>query len=266
MKRLGAGALLLLSSLASATNVLGTNGCADSMAHAVFGPERLMAWSYASARSNYIPEARIAVQFHGATLEEVLWFSPDVLVTSRRWLSRNAGAPLSDSGISVTRIPYARDWTGVLSVLDSLADESDLSAVITSLESRRQAIPPLNRPVSALYLRPNGGTAGRGTSLATLFELANLDNHAETLGISSWGQLSVESLLVAPPDLFVLGEFTGDDGYAKGQFIRHPAVRALMNRTPMVTIRGQAWGCNNHHLISAAEQLNADARGVMTHD
>ena len=261
---MAAGLCLALS--AEAETVLGTNGCADSMAYAAYGNAALIAWSRASAMSNYIPEAESAQEFHDASLEEVLWLSPDRLLTSRRWLSQNSGSVLDGTDIRVTRIPYARDWSGVVETLRTLSNGADVETFIQTLEAQRSAITPLPHVVNALYLRPTGGTAGARTSLATLFDLAGLTNHASTLGIIGWKDLSLEEVLINPPDVFVVGEFAADRSYAKSTFARHPVLESLMNRVPTVTIEGQAWGCNNHHLIAAASQLNKAVRGALFDD
>ncbi|MCX8018822.1 MAG: hypothetical protein N2690_13145, partial [Rhodocyclaceae bacterium] len=118
------------------------------------------------------------------------------------------------------------------------------------------------QPRSLLYLRPNGGTAGVGTYVDDLIRRPNQRNLAAEQGIKGWGQVSLERLISRPPDVLLLGYFEQLGVGVQAAYGRHPALRALIERLPVVWIQGQAWGCGGLELVEVAEQIVQQLVGI----
>ncbi|MEM1092676.1 MAG: hypothetical protein AAGI67_19970, partial [Pseudomonadota bacterium] len=108
---------------------------------------------------------------------------------------------------------------------------------------------------SVLYLRPSGGSAGAGSYIDMLLTGAGLGNHATKLGLEGWGRLDLEQLLLSPPDLFLLSDYTRDRGHAEGQLLRHPAMRAILADRPVLRLPSNQGSCATWNLINTAEFL-----------
>jgi iron complex transport system substrate-binding protein len=131
------------------------------------------------------------------------------------------------------------------------------TALVTHVQQRLARLHDTPRPYSALYLRPNGGSAGTGTYVDAVFAAAGLRNHAADQGQNGWGRFALETLVARPPDLFVFSDFIRDTAYSRSGFGRHPLLQNLLQQRPVISLAGKYWGCGNWQLIEAAEDIAA---------
>ena len=115
---------------------------------------------------------------------------------------------------------------------------------------------------SALYLRPNGGTAGAQTHVHAVLEAAGLRNHAAAGGRRGWGRAALEEVVADPPEVIVSSRMVHDTAYARAGFSRHPQMRELAATRPLLAYTHNDWGCSNWQLVEAAEELAAGLRQV----
>jgi iron complex transport system substrate-binding protein len=100
---------------------------------------------------------------------------------------------------------------------------------------------------------------GRGTVLAEIIERAGWRNLGSEQNVEGYGQLSLEQLLVAQPQLIVLDVTSDSDGggsIAHG-YLDHPALAALSRRAQTVVMPPRLSECVGPMTIDAIELLAA---------
>lgn len=264
--------LALLASLPAAASdlprVVSTNVCADQLALRLAAPTQLLSVSAQSQDARLSSMSGLARRYpaNHASAEEIIALHPDLVLASRRWLAHNRAELLRRHGIEVLVVPFPTSWAEIFAstrlVAASLGREVEGEALLADVQARLRHLKAHPRPFRALYLRPNGGSAGRNTYVDTVFQSVGLTNHQAELGRVGWGRFDLETLVVSPPDLFVSADMPIDQGYAKSAYARHPRVQQLIATRPVLQIAGNRWGCSDWQLIDSAEQLAAQVDGL----
>lgn len=250
-----------LAGTAALPTVVSTNLCADMQALSLAAPAQLLSVSRKSQDPQVSSMAELAREFpaNDATAEEIIALHPDIVLASRRWQAHNQAALLKRHGIRLVVLPYPTSWQEILDstrwVAAQIGRASAGQALVAEVEARLARLQRTARPYSALYLRANGGSAGAGTYVDTVFQAVGLDNHLSGLGRAGWSHYALEELISQPPDLFVVADMPIDNGYAKSAYSRHARLQQLMATRPVLNIGGNRWGCSDWQLIDAAEQL-----------
>lgn len=259
---LGLMGLFCLPALAAQLpRVVSTNQCADMLALRLAAPEQLLSVSSKSRDPQLSAMAAQAQQvpINHASSEEIIALHPDLVLASRRWQSHNQAALLREYGIEVLVVPYPTTWPEIFAstrlVAAKLGRVEEGEALLADVQARLDRLKQQPRPLSALYLRPNGGSAGRDTYVDTVFQAVGVVNHQAALGRSGWGRFNIEDLVRQPPDVFVTADMPIDKGYAKSAFSRHPFIQQLTASRPLLRVEGNRWGCSDWQLVYSAEQL-----------
>jgi iron complex transport system substrate-binding protein len=266
MHRLCAVPLLLtlcapLSWAAGLPTVVSTNLCADQLALSLAAPAQLLSVSRKSQdpRVSAMAERAQAFPVNDASMEEIIALHPDIVLASRRWQAHNQADLLKQHGIRTVVVPYPTTWPQIFDsttwVAAQIQREGAASALIADVQARLALLQQRPRPLQALYLRANGGSAGANTYVDTVFQAVGLGNHLAAQGRSGWSRYALEDLIVSPPDVFVTADMLIDNGYAKSAYSRHQRLQELMATRPVLTITGNHWGCSDWQLIHAAEEL-----------
>lgn len=248
---------------AALPRVVSTNQCADMLALRLAAPEQLLSVSSKSRDpqlSSMAGEAQ-RVPVNHASSEEIIALHPDLVLASRRWQSHNQAELLRQHGIEVVVVPYPTTWAQIFAstrlVAAKLGRVEEGEALLADVQARLDRLKQHPRPLRALYLRPNGGSAGRDTYVDTVFQAVGVINHQAALGRSGWGRFNLEDLVRQPPDVFVSADMPIDRGYAKSAFSRHPFLQQLTATRPVLQVEGNRWGCSDWQLIFSAERLAA---------
>lgn len=268
-----AGLLILLLSPVSAAaapdevalpRVMSTNLCADALLLGLADPAQIVSVSRKSQDPLRSSQAELAQRFpaNDGSAEEVIALRPDVVLASRRWQARHQVSLLSAHGIRIVTVTTPRDWTEIWASTREIAAHIGRAeageAIIAATQARIASLPHPLQPARALYLRPNGGSAGAGTHVDAVLQAAGLRNHAAESGHRGWGRIALENVVANPPDLFVLSSMVNDGGHARSNYARHPLMRALLAQRPAVQLEGNDWGCSNYQLARAAEHISAE--------
>lgn len=273
---LAAGASLCVPAAAIAApplpTVMSTNLCADIMALSLADDAQLLSVSRRSQDPRFSSLAARAAARPGndGSAEEVLALHPDVVLTSRRWQGHHQQALWQRGGTRVVVVPFPTTWEQVFDstrqIGAALGREAAAESLLADLAQRLAQLRRTERPLSALYLRPNGGSAGADTYIDTIFQALGLRNHAGALGLHGWGRISLEQVVANPPDVFILGNMLHDTAYARASVSRHPLMRDLVASRPSVRLNGSHWGCSNWQLIEGAEDIarQLDALPLLT--
>lgn len=248
---------------ATLPTVVSTNLCADLLALQLAAPAQLLSVSRKSQDPSLSPLAAQALQFsaNDSSAEEIITLKPDIVLASKRWQSRHQSALFARHGMRLVVVSFPLTWEEIFDTTRTVADALQRRAVaeelIANVEQRLAALQQQRRPFQVLYLRPNGGSAGRHTYVDTVLASVGAINHATATGHVGWGRFPLEKLLVQPPDVFLLGDFARDAAYARNTYARHPQLQQLLAQTPHAQLNGNHWGCGNWQLIEAAEAIAA---------
>lgn len=111
-------------------------------------------------------------------------------------------------------------------------------------------------PLAAVYA-PNGMTPGRHTVMTEILRRAGFRNLAAELGIDGYGQIPLERLLDAQPDVLIY-EATADNaggGSIAHTYLQHPALQTLARHAPSVTLPPPLSECVGPMTVAAIERL-----------
>lgn len=258
-----ASTLPLLAMSAPLPRLMSTNICADVLALSLADPAQIVSLSRHSQDAQRFSMAARARGFaaNEATAEDVLYLQPDLVLASRRWSARHQQALLKRHGVRIVTVPFPTDWEGIdrstLQMGQAMGRETAARQLLADTRARRARLQARPRLFNALYLRPNGGSAGVGTHVDAVLAAAGLRNHATALGLKGWGRVDLERILHNPPDMFITPAMVNDLAYARSGLSRHPQMKALLERVPVVALQQNDWGCSNWQLIEAAEAVAA---------
>lgn len=267
-----AAGLALLPALAAAEGpkVASVGLCADQIVLPLVERERIVGVSPSAADPDLslVAEAARGLPALGPSTEELVLAGADVVVTNGYGDGRTR-ALLGKLGISVVGVPFDDDLDAIPVSLRAmgraLGAEARAEALAADFErrmARLRAAPPA--PVLAAYYSPDGGSAGLGTYMEAAMRAAGYVSLSARLGRRGWGALDMESLVLNPPDAFVLSYFDRQPEMLGRAFGRHPAFRGAVAGRPVIEVPGRLWGCGGWAVAGAAEYLAArhPARGT----
>ena len=243
--------------------VMSTNLCADVLVLSLADPSQIVSVSRKSQDVRRTSLHALAQRFasNDGSAEEVIAQRPDIVLVSRRWQARHQASLFERHGIEVLTVPFPNTWDAIFSSTRHIAAQLGRAeagdALVADVHARIARLQANPRRARALYLRPNGGSAGAGTYVDVVFQAAGVRNHAAEAGRSGWGRVALESLIADPPEVFVLSNMINDSAYARSSFSRHALMQTLLAERPLIRMDGNDWGCSNWQLIEAAEEIAA---------
>lgn len=222
--------------------VVTVNLCLDQLAMRLAAPGQLVGVSYLATdpRLSAIAEQARRLPTVRASAESILALRPDLVIVGKdqlavvKHLLRRAGVPLLE-------LPFASSLDGAEALVGemgrALGREAEARALVDDMQARRRAVAAPAQPVGvAAVLAANRGTAGRGSLMDELLQLAGWRNLAADLGIGAFGRLPLESVLSGQPDLLVLDGAANDNPSRATDFIDHHALKALAGRARLASV------------------------------
>jgi iron complex transport system substrate-binding protein len=266
------GVVLLLgfgnADAAPPTRIVSINICGDLLALTLAPRRHVASVTFLAADPHWSPRASLAEGVHRnhGNAEEVLRLDPD-LVLAGRYTARATVNLLKRLGYDVlefdiaeslddarTQIRRAAAAMGVRVAGERMIADLDRSIAAAGAVHRREKAP--RRPLAVVY-SPNGFTLGPRSLSGSLIDIAGFENLASRAGILRVGQLPLETLLLAEPELLIV-EAEGHHAPAMAtQILSHPALRDLRERISVVEIPRPLWSCPGPWLVDALEHLAA---------
>lgn len=245
--------------------VVSMNVCTDQLAMLIAGEGQLHSVSYLAADPTMSVLAGQAkgFLFNHAQAEEILLMHPDLVLAGTYTSHASVGllrrlglrveqfAPESSIGDIRANILRMGELLGREKRAGELVDEFDRE--IAGLAANR---PP--RRTVALY-DTNSYTSGEGTLADAIVREAGLENIAGRLGLTGNARVSLELLVLSAPDLVVnANNDYGAPALAEENFA-HPAWRALLASSHVVTIPVPYTVCGAPFTLEAVRRLQAAA-------
>lgn len=239
--------------------VVSMNVCTDQLAMLVADKGQLISVTSLASDpkvSALASEAKSYGVNHGLA-EEIFLMKPG-LVLAGTYTTRATVAMLQRLGFRVEQFAPATSFDEVRAHLRRmgrlLGHEERAEALISAMDrSLSETIKPSQRKTVALYY-PNNYTSGSGTLMDDVVEHAGLSNLAGVKGIIGAAPMPLEALVVAKPDLLVLGEPYTTPALAFQNYT-HPALRALMLETQQVTLPSNLTVCGGPFSAQAVALL-----------
>lgn len=245
---------------APARRVVSLNLCSDELALLV-APEAVVSVTHLAADPDQSALADLARARHinHGHVEEILPLQPD-LALAGAFTPGFTVALLERAGIPVERIPFAEDMADiranvkrVAALLDAdRAGERVVAEFDRALKryDRRHA-----RPVDAVLYEGAGITVGESPVIADLMERAGLNDVARQAGVTAFGALPLESLLLEAPELLIFGSFKSGMNSLSQQFLDHPALKALAADIPTARVETKYLTCGTPVMAEALRKL-----------
>ncbi len=251
---------------AKPARIVSLNLCTDQLTLALVDRGRIAALSFLVADPELSASTAAAadVSLHHGRPEEILPLAPDLMIAGRS-AARPTVRLLQRLGYPLVELDMARSLADVRDRLRQLGhhlgDDARATALIEAFDARLAAAgaPSSRGRPTALYLQPNGYTAGRGTLIGDIIEHAGFENLGARLGIQGHGQASLEALLATAPDVIITAADTPRTPALAYDTLRHPAIAALTAQAKRVVVPLRYWICGLPETLRAVEIL-AEAR------
>jgi len=246
--------------------IVSLNLCTDQILLDLVPRERIAALSELAADASLsamAAEARGLRAIRG-TAEEVLALDPDLVIAGAFTTPATVDL-LKRVGRRVVTVPLASDFAGIRAATAEIAkavgEEKRGAEIIARLDARLAAVAagvPAERPSVVAY-QVGSLASGAGSLLDQALAAAGLRNLAREKNLGALGRMSLEQLVLDPPDLVVLAHAADDFRTVLADNLRHPAFTTLIARRPSLHLPMPLWMCGTARIADAVEAL-AEAR------
>jgi iron complex transport system substrate-binding protein len=265
-------AMSVAATAAPPQRIVSLNLCVDQIIVDLVPRGRLVAVTHLAGDGTVsaVPERFKGIFATRGTAEDVLARDPDLIIAGAYTTPATVDL-LRRLGRRVVVVPLPDSIEGVRQLVLAIAAAAEVpetgAALVVAMDRRIDAVRSRllgddRRPTAIVY-QINNYVTGEGSLLDEALGIAGYRNAGRGMSTFANGQIGLEQLVGAPPDLLVLA--TKPDAYvtAVGDNLRHPALGRLRVQVPNMVLPWPLWLCGTHHIATAIEQL-ADARaGVL---
>jgi iron complex transport system substrate-binding protein len=241
--------------------VVSINLCTDQLAMLLAAPGQLVSVSHLAQdpRSSVMVDEARAYPANQALAEEVFLLKPD-LVLAGTFTARPTVSMLERLGIPVVMLPPAYGLAdvrqGMLDIGIALGREAAAARMVARFDAGLAAVaaaPDASSPVAATYAA-SGYTPGADSLSGDIIRAAGFRHLAAELGLSDGGFLPLEALILAAPDLVVMGAPYPGNSRAE-EILSHPALASLPGGRQ--TLEDRDWVCGLPSVVDAVTRMRA---------
>ncbi|WP_103335818.1 ABC transporter substrate-binding protein [Pseudotabrizicola formosa] len=241
------------------SRVVSINLCTDQLAMLLAEPGQLISVSFLAQdpRSSVMVDQAMAYPANRALAEEVYLLNPDLVLAG----TFTAGATVSmlkRLGIPVATFPPAASLAevrqGMIDMGVALGQRDRAAAMLARFDAglaEAAGAAPDDRPTAATYAA-NGYTPGGNSLSGDIIRAAGFRHLAAELGLTQGGFLPLEALVLAAPDLVVVGETYPGNSRAE-EILSHPALMQL--RGGRETLEDRDWVCGLPSVVDAVARM-----------
>lgn len=261
--------LWTLLSPAHAQRLVSLNLCIDQMLLRFAPREQIASLTYFAGKPQMSPlaaQAQGIAQNHGL-VEEVIPLAPTRVLVGE-YGAREAAQLLQNLGYQVERVPLPYALDDIEAHLNRFAQLLNqppaLVAYREQWQTRRDALEQQAAATSerqkpwALMLGPNNVAPAKATLEHQLLTLAGFRNWAARSGKQGFINISLEQLVMDPPDLVIVDRVAAENFSLAHEVLRHPALAAALARGRVASLPGNLTVCpapNINQLLSALVEL-----------
>ncbi|MDO9637099.1 MAG: ABC transporter substrate-binding protein [Pseudotabrizicola sp.] len=241
--------------------VVSINLCTDQLAMLLAGSGQLISVSFLAQdpRSSVMVDQALAYPANRALAEEVYLLKPDLVLAG----TFTAGATVSmleRLGIAVATFPPASSLAevrqGMVDMGAVLGRQDQAAAMVARFDAGLAELSEADatqHPTAATYAA-NGYTPGANSLSGDIIRAAGFRHLAAELGLTQGGFLPLEALILAAPDLVVVGETYPGNSRAE-EILSHPALTQL--RGGRETLEDRDWVCGLPGVVDAVTRMRA---------
>ncbi|MDG2048194.1 MAG: ABC transporter substrate-binding protein [Halioglobus sp.] len=225
--------------------------CTDQILLMLADSKTIAAVSNFAADSSYSYMWKEAqnIPFHSGLAEQIIPLQPDLIIGPEFNIGQ-AAAMLEALGLHVLRFNTPTTLKEVSAYVQkigqAIGEPERAQALIAQLEQELIVADNLVAQTPkqlAVSYAPNGFTAGNKTLKGEILNRAGYHNLADQLGIEDYGNISVEQLLYAQPDLVIIDDGTENKNSLAQSFTQHPALRGYLATKNTLSIPHNYWLC-----------------------
>jgi len=253
---------------AAQLRIASLNLCTDSMLFELAEPEQIISVTALSRDEDlsYFADQAQHVPINRGLAEEIISLDPD-LVLAGRYTATVTNALLSRLGYRVVTFEPALSLAdfrlAFLRLAEIIGKRDKAIRLLAAMDNDLQRVIPRSRPSRprAIIYRPNGFSPGMRSLANDMLNAAGIVNLAEDFGMEYGGFIPLEQLVVAAPDIVLLG----------GRAQRYPALAELILAHPAigkgggtdtgrwnperVDIAEKYWTCGGTFVVEAIKRL-----------
>lgn len=241
--------------------IVSLNLCTDQLLLELVERERIASISFLAGDPEFsaVADKARGLPVNRGLAEEIVPLHPD-LVLAHKYASRQSVGMFRRLGIRVVEIDLPENLPAVkaqiATVAEAVGETARGQAMIADIERRLALLPPSRqpRPAAAIY-EPSGYAFGVNSLADAILQAAGFDNLAAKLGVGSYAQLGMETLLANPPDVLVVDDTAIDRRSMAQQFLDHPALRQRFTGERKVAVPRRLWICGGSSVVEAASLL-----------
>ena len=253
----------------SPKRIVSLDVCTDQILVELVGRERIAAVTHLAADPavSAIPAKAKGIAITRGAAEDVLRYDPDLIlagpfgvsatVSLLRRLKRNVVVVPQPPNLEAVR-------AAVRTVAAAVGEGPKGEAMIAAYDQRLAGLdPPASAaPPTAIIYQVGGSVSGPGSLAEAALVAAGFRNKADEYRLTRNGQVPLELLVAAPPDLLVLSSAVDEYRTALADNLRHPVLRRLRQHHASLELPWQLWLCGTPHIAEAIEKL-ANARSKL---
>ncbi|WP_226580932.1 ABC transporter substrate-binding protein [Acuticoccus sediminis] len=227
--------------------IVSLNLCADELLMRLVPDEvASVTWFGKDPAASTVAAKAAAIPANHGLAEEAVAFDPD-LVVAGRYTAQAAVSFLERIGVDVfvMDVPATLDEArrSILDLADRLGVPERGAALVREMD---EAMAPLQADIGrprALVLNPNGFTAGAHSIAGELIARAGLDNAAQDLGVSGYGAVPLETVILGDVDVLIVDAEPEALPSLATDILRHPALRDMQRRIVTARVPARLWTC-----------------------
>lgn len=243
--------------------------CTDQILVELVGRERIAAVTHLAADPSVsaIPAKAKGIPFTHGAAEDVLRYDPDLILAGPFGVSATVNL-LRRLKRTVVVVPQPPDLEAVRAAVRMVAaavgEGPKGETMIAAFDQRLAGLnPPAGTaPSTAIIYQVGGSVSGPGSLAEAVLVAAGFRNKADEYRLTRNGQVPLELLVAAPPDLLVLSSAVDEYRTALADNLRHPVLRRLRQHHASLELPWQLWLCGTPNIAEAIERL-ADARSKL---
>lgn len=255
------GAFAEAGRTAALLRVVSLNLCADELVLRLADPGQVASVTFLARdpRASNVADLARTVPMNRGLAEEIVPLKPELVIVGA-YTTRTTTAMLRRLGFEVLELDIPRTlgeaYAQIRMVAARLGVPERGEQTVREMEVGFARLPAVaeNHP-TAVVLRPNGFTVGRGSISDEVMQKAGLSNLAARLSTDRKGQLTLEEIVRANPDLLIINaEKDAPPSLADG-LLRHPVLAAFATAGRSVALPPRLWTCAGPALTEAAARL-----------
>lgn len=243
--------------------IVSLNVCVDQILLDLVPRERIAAVTHLATDPLTVayPARAAGIATTKGAAEDVLAMDPDLIIAGAYTTTATVSL-LRRIGRRVVVVSQPSRIEGVAALIREIGAAAEepqradtlVAAMGARLDRVRRDKATAPHPTAIVY-QVNNYVSASGGLIDDAMAIAGFRNGAADLKTARNGQIGVEALLAAPPDLLILASGPTTYRTAVADNLRHPALARLAERVPTHVVPWPLWLCGTHHIGDAVEAL-----------